>query len=261
MQALQYNTTGLGNTAVGVQALRYNTDGDDNVAIGLGSLGENTHGSNNTAIGTNTLISNTLGVRNTAIGRGALGENLIYDNTSGIGAGAKVTASNQVQLGDSATTAYVYGTVQNRSDLRDKADVRDTLLGLDFINALRPVDYKWDMREDYRPERPPSLPEDATDVQKTEHKEAVDAWLTASKHENLVHDGSKKRARYHHGLISQEVKVACDAAGIDFGGYQDHKVTGGEDVLSLGYDEFIAPLIKAVQELSLEVSRLRARIG
>ena len=46
-------------------------------------------------------------------------------------------------------TTYVYGTVQNRSDSRDKADVRDTVLGLDFINKLRPVDFKWDLREQY----------------------------------------------------------------------------------------------------------------
>jgi len=32
--------------------------------------------------------------------------------------------------------------VQNRSDANDKADVRPTVLGLDFINSLRPVDFK-----------------------------------------------------------------------------------------------------------------------
>ena len=36
---------------------------------------------------------------------------------------------------------------------------------------------------------------------------------------------------------------------MDFGGFQDHAVNGGQDVLSLGYMELIAPLIKAVQEL------------
>src|SRR3546814_5297739 len=63
-----------------------------------------------------------------------------YDNWTCLGANSVVTGANQVQLGDSATTSYVYGTVQNRSDARDKADIRDTQLGLDFIKALRPVD-------------------------------------------------------------------------------------------------------------------------
>jgi hypothetical protein len=55
-------------------------------------------------------------------------------------------------------------------------------------------------------------------------------------------------------LIAQEVKSVMDNKGIDFGGYQDHSVKGGEDVLSLGYSELIAPLIKAIQELNTIVS-------
>jgi hypothetical protein len=47
--------------------------------------------------------------------------------------------------------------------------------------------------------------------------------------------------------------------GIDFGGYQDHRVKGGDDVLSLGYEELIAPLIKAVQELAARNDELAAR--
>ena len=47
--------------------------------------------------------------------------------------------------------------------------------------------------------------------------------------------------------------------GVDFGGFQDHSVNGGEDVLSLGYDELIAPLIKAVQEQQTQIGRLVSR--
>ena len=36
----------------------------------------------------------------------------------------------------------------------------------------------------------------------------------------------------------------------DFGGVQDHKINGGQDVYSIGYSEFIGPLTKAIQELS-----------
>jgi hypothetical protein len=154
-----------------------------------------------------------------------------------------------VQLGDSSTTTYAYGAVQNRSDIRDKADVRDTQLGLGFINALRPVDYKLDMRDDYKP----PMPEDLTD------KEAMAAWAEACNLSNITHDGSKKRNRFHHGLIAQEVKAVLDAQGIDFGGYQDHKVKDGQDVLTIGYDELIAPLIKAIQELTARVQALEAK--
>ena len=115
--------------------------------------------------------------------------------------------------------------------------MRDTLLGLDFIKSLRPVDFRWDYREDY------SVTDEETGAR------------TA-----LTKDGTRSRDRFHHGLIAQEVKVAADEQGVDFAGYQDHSVNGGDDVLSIGYTELIAPLIKAVQELSAENADLKARI-
>jgi hypothetical protein len=254
--ALLFNTTGANNTATGEAALQNNTVGTNNTANGHQALFFNTTGANNTAVGSGALRSNTTESQNTATGSDALRDNQFFLNCSGFGFNAQITGSNQVQLGNSSTTTYVYGTVQNRSDLRDKADVRDTVLGLSFINALRPVDYKWDMREDYRPERPADLPADSTPEQEEVHKAEMAAWLEAVKQDNLVTDGSKKRNRYHHGLIAQEVKELLDAQGIDFGGYQDHKISGGHDVLSIGYDELIAPLIKAVQELTARVKQL-----
>ena len=318
--ALFYNTTGAGNTANGVSALQQNTTGNYNVAVGIEALQNNT-GNNNTAVGTNALDANTTGNNNTAVGIAALASNTTYSNIGGFGYNAQVTASNQVQLGDAATTTYAYGAVQNRSDIRDKADVRDTELGLEFVNALRPVDFKWDMREDYRPEAPvASLPEipimpnapiepvapkaisgDATEEEKqmyemlessyrnqkerydkdvlkhqediakyNEAKATYDAakaefdkvqakWIEDSKLSNITHDGSKKRSRFHHGLIAQEVLAVMAEKNIDFGGFQDHKVKGGDDVLSIGYNELIAPMIKAIQELSAKVAELEAK--
>ena len=225
--ALLSNQTGEHNTVLGAQALISCISGSRNVSIGRTSL-LNATGDENVAVGTNALNACTSGYVNTAIGHGALIALTTELNCTGLGAGTAVTGSNQVQLGNSSTTTYAYGAVQNRSDMRDKADVRDTVLGLDFINSLRPVDFKWDLREDY---------------------------------EYGNKDGSKKRNRFHHGLIAQEVKSACDSAGVDFGGYQDHSVKGGKDVLSLGYEELIAPLIKAVQQLSAEVIALKSNKG
>ena len=223
--------TGSDNTGIGNFALSANTSGQNNASIGSVSLILNTTGSNNTGLGFGALYSSVSVSNNTAVGYNALSANTLYSNCSGLGAASAITASNQVQLGDSATTTYVYGTVQNRSDLRDKAEVRDTVLGLDFINELRPVDYKWDMREDYK----------------------IDPLDQIS---NLTHDGTHIRSRFHHGLIAQEVQDVIEASGVDFGGFQDHSVSGGEDVLSIGYDELIAPMIKAIQELTARINVL-----
>lgn len=223
--ALVANTTGANNTAIGSQSLISNQTGSRNVALGRVTLISAT-GSDNTAIGTTALNACTSGQYNSALGGQALMNLTTFDNCAGVGFNSQVTGSNQVQLGDSSTTTYAYGAVQDRSDARDKADVRDTVLGLDFINALRPVDFKWDLREDYD-------------------------WQEK--------DGSKKRDRFHHGLIAQEVRAVCDAAGVDFGGFQDHSIKGGKDVLSIGYAELIGPLIKAVQQLSARVAELEAK--
>ena len=292
--ALSANTTGTLNTAVGSCSLTLNTTGSCNTAIGGKSLQANTIACYNTAVGTCSLFSNTTGAGNTAVGFLALSTSTVYVNTAGVGCNAQVTATNQIQLGDASTTTYVYGTVQNRSDLRDKTDIRDTILGLDFILALKPRDFVWDLREFYKPERPsieepvvpiapPLLPVDPppTEEEQTvydtalaEYNTALEQynidkqlyfttianWIESCKLSNIIHDGTKKRHRYHHGLIAQELKSVMDEKQLDFGGYQDHTHIGGEEVVSLGYDEFIAPLIKSVQELNAKVELLQAKM-
>ena len=253
-------TTGYQNISIGLSAGTVLSTGFNNTFIGRSAAQLNTTGAGNVAIGEQSLSAVTTGDYNTAVGTGTVG-GAANTNTTMLGYQATVTGSNQVQLGNSNTTTYVYGTVQNRSDARDKADIQDTSLGLDFINALRPVDFRWDMRDDYRTAAPEPPALDATDEEKAAHAEALQQWRQENSLDSLQHDGSKKRTRFHHGLIAQEVKTACDLLGIDFGGYQDHSVKGGEDVLSLGYEELVAPLIKAVQELSAEVEQLKQQLA
>lgn len=63
--------------------------------------------------------------------------------------------------------------------------------------------------------------------------------------------------RTHYGLIAQEVKSVLDAAGVaDFGGWVISDVADPEGQQALRYEEFISPLIKAVQELTARVKTL-----
>jgi hypothetical protein len=127
------------------------TAGDNSLTVCGNNAGGSLTGNSNTALGVNALMNASSCSNATALGRNALdGVNSQgWGNITGVGAASQVTGTNQLQLGDSNTTSFAYGTVQNRSDIRDKGDVRDTVLGLDFINALRPVDFKWNYREDY----------------------------------------------------------------------------------------------------------------
>lgn len=283
------NVSGSLNTAVGSAALFSNKSGNQNVAVGLETLHNLNAGDNNTAVGTYALAS-ALGksTNNTAIGRGALlvlangdGNTAVgsgalntlrnFHNCTGLGLSASVSGNNQVQLGNSETTTYAYGAVQSRSDRRDKADIRDTILGLSFITRLRPVDFRWDMRDDYRASPPDHAAEsgigtrrpsgDAIDIRAPRVRDGSAGRTLGAELRNVSRDGSKKRTRYHHGLVAQEVRDVIAQTGLDFGGLQDHTLNGGDDVLSLGYEELIAPMIKAIQELNIEVEALKTEIS
>jgi hypothetical protein len=258
-------TSGYGNTAVGYNSLKLATNGEYNVAVGIEAGDAISSGSYNTCVGTsaggnvtsggaNTFIGTSAGngvssgSNNTAVGDSAFTSGN-YSNSTCLGQGTAVTGSNQVQLGNSSTTTYAYGAVADRaSDARDKADIQDTNLGLNFIMALRPRMYRWDYRIDYTPPKP------SQDAPESEW----DAWREACKLENLVHDGTHKRTRLHQGLIAQEVKQVMDNMGVDFGGYQDFKIKGGEDGLTIAYGELFAPLIKAIQELKADFDAYKA---
>jgi len=106
----------------------------------------------------------------------------------------------------------VNGTIQT-SDAREKTQIQDSTLGLEFISSLRPVQYKWN-----------------------------DNYLDP---------------RTHYGLIAQDVKAAIPE-GVDFGGLIEQE-DGGK--MSLGYTEFVAPLVKAIQEQQALITQLQADVA
>jgi len=140
--------------------------------------------------------------------------------------------------------------------------VRDSILGLTFVEQLRSVDFRWNYRSDY---------EQFIEVEKIVDEIVIDPITNERivkqvlkkvfEKVTVTNDGSRARNRFHHGLIAQEVKQVLTDCNIDFGGYQDHSFSGGADVLSIGYEELIAPLIKSVQELSAQVKEMKATIA
>ena len=138
---------GYGNTAIGHNAIGggysgnfSSTDtfrGDYNTAIGWGSLYLlRSHTSDkNTAVGVQAGDIITTGSNNTCIGASA-------DASS-------ATVSNEITLGDNnvSTLRCNVQTISSLSDARDKTDIVDIPTGLDFLNDLRPVKFKWQTRD------------------------------------------------------------------------------------------------------------------
>jgi hypothetical protein len=141
-EALYSNTIGDNNVALGHQALRTNTTGDNNVALGLQALYDTTTGSDNVAVGLQALSNNTTGSGNFgAAFRTSGGSYLpVFDPT---------TENNRVVMGHTAVTnAYVQVAWTVVSDERDKTQIEPMQHGLDFVEQLNPVSYKFRVDRD-----------------------------------------------------------------------------------------------------------------
>ena len=163
--ALRANSTGNHNTAIGNFASSSNTSGDFNVGVGNIALSLNTTGDSNTAVGYAALATNTIGNNNTAIGFGALdqqgntnnntaigvgagfpayiggayvtGNNNTYigtytqnklttSNSTAIGYGASISASNTIQLGNTAITDVLTSGVVSATGFQTTGTVTAT---------------------------------------------------------------------------------------------------------------------------------------
>jgi hypothetical protein len=154
-------------------------------------------------------------------------------------------AANLGEAGRRWDNIYARTTTITPSDRNEKTEISDSDLGLNLIKKLNPVKYKF--------------------IDNTSN-------------------------RFHYGLISQEVSSSLTELGVptkDFAGYiETHHYTSGSyqipnvnalDTLDieeknidnwqhikrygLRYDEFISPMIKAIQQLSEKVEELEARIS
>jgi hypothetical protein len=200
--------------------------------------------------------------------------------------------NNTFDIGSSSMkwkNIWAYNNVIQTSDARDKADIEASDLGIDFLLALRPVKFKWRALDATRLQSGEDVAggDDGLAGQGGEGDQAgldgqgdeggadgldgldglasqageVGADGMAPKGGVSDKDGAPRPApphtppgvRWHHGLLAQEVKATLGDR--DFAGYIYDPPT---DTHGLRYSEFIAPLIKALQEehaARLEVER------
>lgn len=184
------------------------------------------------------------------------------------------TAANRWSVVYAAT-----GTI-NTSDAREKTDVVASPLGLDFILALQPKAYRWlnggntvtvSATETELVEIEPAgvrpvciSPElRGADGQVIAPAVYLDVEQPARYEERPKHViASKPGTRTHYGLLAQDVKAAVEALGAgDFAGWVMDDPTDPDSRQGLRYDQFIAPLIKAVQEQQALITRLQERVA
>jgi len=226
--------------------------GNDIVVVGYEALYDAALGTSGatledtTAVGSSTLhsIDPSGGVqsyRNTAVGSGA-GYNLLSGtNNTLLGYNAQAsttTASNEFVLGNSSVSVLrcQVSTISGLSDARDKYDIEDLPLGLDFINLLKARRFKWDKRDAY------------FDRVRDEDGRATQVAVPK--------DGSRKSDEWNEGFIAQEVDEVATAAGADWMRIV-HKAN--PERLEMAPGKLIPVLVKAIQELTARLEALEAR--
>jgi hypothetical protein len=140
------------NTAVGRSAMLLATTAGACTAVGQNALLDLTTGNSNTAVGQNAGESITTGGGNTIVGQDAATSATTLSNCTVIGRGAQPAATNsvdQITLGNSnvSTLRCATQSISSLSDARDKKNVEDIDIGLDFLKTLRPVSFDWDQRD------------------------------------------------------------------------------------------------------------------
>ena len=187
---------------MGQRALQSNTTGDDNVCVGREAGRDITTGGNNVVIGKGAGLANSP-------------------------CGQLTTDNNVVCLGDNnITSLYCKISTIQTSDLRDKTDVTDFKHGLSWVEKLRPITYKWDMRSNY---------------------------------EDGVPNGSKKEEKLHLGFIAQEELEIEKEHG--FANDKNDMLLVNKNAdgnYGMHYDRLIPILVNAIKELSVKVKALEA---
>jgi hypothetical protein len=234
-QALFSNSNGYGNTGIGMSALKNNIDGNQNAAVGGGALYANTSGYNNTALGFNALAVNATGSHNTAIGMQADVSIGTLINTVALGYNATPNANNKVRFGNSGITV-IEGQVgySSPSDGRFKENIKDDVKGLDFIMKLQPVSYNFN---------------------RLRYAQHIREHITVESEKKLIEESQNRTV----GFVAQDVEKIVQQTG--FTSFDAvHAPTNETDNYSMGYAEFVVPLVKAVQEQQQQMNDMKKEI-
>jgi hypothetical protein len=223
-------------------------------AISFGNYGTNT--TNVFQLSLNSAGGSTINITTTGVGIGTVSPagglhvrtttqvSLYTEQYSGVGNQGSViqcwntnifcaVLDNQMTCGWSSnrwTTVYATTGTINTSDSRQKMNISPSNLGLNFISNLNPVSYSW-----------------------------IDGGTPATE-PNVV--GARPGKRTFYGFLAQDVKKTLDAMGTgDFAGWTLDDPKDPDSTQGLRYTEFIAPMVKAIKELSSENTALKQSLA
>lgn len=217
------NVMGHDNVAVGSNSLSKN-QGGRNTAIGSEALKNNIKGQNNSTIGFQSLIRNDSGNYNTAIGNLALSMNSSGSSNTAIGYSSGPNSSNLLNttaIGNGATV-----TLSNTIQLGN--DAITAISGQVPFTTTSDRRYKEDIK---------SIPLGLDFVNKLHPVEYI-----------RTNNESKTK---EWGVIAQELQQILEEANYKNAGIVQEDGSA-KKMLSVRYTDLIAPMIKGMQELTIQ---------
>ena len=232
MSALLENISGSGNTAVGAQALAYSKS-TGNTAIGSYALSISTSGQANTALGVNALEVNKTGSDNTSVGANSLGKNSAGNFNTAIG----IDALNNVTTG-SNNTGVGRGAVVPGATASNQVRIGNTAI------TYAGVQVAWTITSDKR------------------WKENIESsalglsFINALRPVSYVRKNNENKTT-EFGFIGQELEKTLAEFNVTNSGIINKD---DEGMLSVRYNDLLAPMVKAIQELKAENDMLMNRL-
>lgn len=241
------NTTGSNNSAYGFLTLNANTTGNYNSAFGLQSLMLNTEGNWNSAFGCYSLNSNITGIRNSAFGFETL-----FSNSTGSWNSAFGLQSPQFNTSGNQNSAFGYfsgngiTTGSNNTTLGFNAQVpspaSDNQVRIGNTNVTYAgIQVPWTITSDKRWKN--NILSSGLGLNFISKLNPVSYYRT-----------NDKTQRTEYGFIAQEVEEILKESGVENSGML---TITNEGMYELRYNDLLAPMVKAIQELKAENDELK----
>ncbi|MBN1633269.1 MAG: tail fiber domain-containing protein [Ignavibacteria bacterium] len=230
--ALYANTTGYRNTAFGMEALYSNTTGFSNFAFGFQALRFNLTGHYNTAFGESALYDCN-GNANSAFGMRALQTVTTgnYNTAIGLDAGSILTTgSNNIMVGNFAQVPSSTGNNQ----------VRIGYTGITYAG----IQVAWTITSDIN------------------WKDNITSsglglgFISKLKPVSYIRKNDEKQ-RTEYGFIAQDIEKVLNECGVENAGMI---TIDDEGRYELRYNDLLAPMVKAIQELKEENDELKDKL-
>lgn len=230
LYTLYSNTTGMGNIGIGSRSLYFNTIGYSNIGLGGHSLYSNSTGHSNSAVGCTSLFLNTIGFSNTAIGDQSLYNNTTGNYNTAIGLQSlylSTTGSNNIGIGSGATVPDGTGSNQVR-------------IGNTYITYAG-IQVAWTITSDKRWKQ---------NILSSNLGLGFISKLNPVSYTRINDESGKTE----YGLIAQDVEEVLKDEGVNNSGML---TVTDEGMYELRYNDLLAPMIKAIQELNAKCDSLQ----